>query len=489
MEIPIQLQNPEFRFLLLQKGQKIPTADMKNWQNDNFQFDNFKFIQRLRLGYNYAIIGGYGNLVLGDGDTKEISDIFETKFPETFTVKTGSHEEYKKHYYFISDKPIKPIRLSKEKIGDLGDIRSVGQYVVAPNSVHPSGNEYKVIKDIPIAHITEEQIRETFKEFIDPKDNTEFKEFPIITAKRSSDYIRECRVPDYCINNKLKGETSKNWKLFPYIVDILWNREVSQSVYETIIKRQGHEVGAIGGWIKLVREGRLAKSSCEKMRDYLNRFHPELVGSICGDCKLYVKKNPAKIFTNRKFQAEEFEKLQPLFYDRAGNWWLWDNEEKYWKLSDEIDILNMVDDNTGMNTINSKEKNEILNSLKQIGRKNIPKKTKRTWIQFKNRIFDIETFEEFEATHEYFITNPIPWNRIDNQDTPIIDKLFTEWVGEDYKQTLYEIIAYCLLPDYNIHRIFCFVGEGLNGKTSFLKLLKKFLGVNNITSTELDTLL
>ena len=53
----------------------------------------------------------------------------------------------------------------------------------------------------------------------------------------------------------------------------------------------------------------------------------------------------------------------------------------------------------------------------------------------------------------------------------------------------YEILAYSLLPDYPIHRIFCFIGGGMNGKSCFLNLLRKFIGGYNCCSTELDTLL
>jgi putative DNA primase/helicase len=70
-----------------------------------------------------------------------------------------------------------------------------------------------------------------------------------------------------------------------------------------------------------------------------------------------------------------------------------------------------------------------------------------------------------------------------------MDRIFEEWVGKDYVQTLYEILAYCLIPDYPIHRLFCLIGSGMNGKSCFLRLLKKFIGNDNITSTELDTLL
>jgi len=70
-----------------------------------------------------------------------------------------------------------------------------------------------------------------------------------------------------------------------------------------------------------------------------------------------------------------------------------------------------------------------------------------------------------------------------------MDRIFEEWVGKDYVKTLYEIIAYCLLPDYPINRLFCFVGSGMNGKSKFLELVRRFVGANNVCSTELDTLI
>ena len=204
----------------------------------------------------------------------------------------------------------------------------------------------------------------------------------------------------------------------------------------------------------------------------------------------YTFKKASNIF-NREGQVETFQKIQPLFYDRSGLWWLWNKDKFCWELTDEIDILNMIRDTTGEDTISSKNRTEILNALKQEGRKNIPEPTKQTWIQFKDTIVDVISGERFAATSKYFVTNPIPWklHKENFESTPVMDKIFEEWVGEKYKNTLYEIIAYCLLSNYPIHRLFCFIGEGLNGKSKFLELLRNFIGNNNCCSTELDTLL
>ena len=189
--------------------------------------------------------------------------------------------------------------------------------------------------------------------------------------------------------------------------------------------------------------------------------------------------------------AEQLWKIKPYFYDNTRIWWLWDNEKKYWKIVDDKDILIMVSKSSPANTINSKEKNEILEALQQYGRQKIPQKIKSTWIQFHDEIVDIETGKTFKATPKYFVTNPIPWRLHPEkfEETPVMDKIFKEWVGKNYVQTLYEILAYCVLPDYPINRTFCLIGSGMNGKTKFLELLRKFIGEQNVCSTELDTLL
>ena len=219
---------------------------------------------------------------------------------------------------------------------------------------------------------------------------------------------------------------------------------------------------------------------------------PENFNKIKGKPKVQNKmeEEPADIF-GRLGQAKNFISKQPIFYDRNGIWWLWNIENKFWEISDEVDILNHITEKLSLDTISSKSRTEILNSLKQIGRLNTPKPIKVTWIQFKDLIVDVESGEEFIATPDYFVTNPIPHklNEDKFEETPEMDRIFEEWVGKDNVKILYEILAYSLIPDYPIHRLFCFIGGGMNGKSCFLRLLRKFVGEKNVCSTELDSLL
>ena len=72
---------------------------------------------------------------------------------------------------------------------------------------------------------------------------------------------------------------------------------------------------------------------------------------------------------------------------------------------------------------------------------------------------------------------------------PRIHKAFIEWVGEDYAKLQYEKIGYCFYPDMPLHIAFMEVGDGSNGKSTFLKLVKLTLGSENVVSIPLQDLL
>jgi putative DNA primase/helicase len=201
-------------------------------------------------------------------------------------------------------------------------------------------------------------------------------------------------------------------------------------------------------------------------------------------------KKAINLFIDKRDLAKQFMLIQPIHYDKNKVWWLWNKEECKWVLTDETDMLNLVESVSSANTISTKDRVEIIESLKQVGRRLKPKQIEKTWIQFKDTIIDWKNNNQFKATPEYFVTNPLPYTLDINgsEDTPIIDKIFIEWVGESHKKTLYEILAYCMLMDYPLNKIFAFVGAGSNGKTTYLKLLRKFIGENNVCSTELDRL-
>ena len=131
IQIPKQLQKPEFRFVLLLSKDKIPFEP--NWQNNGYRFDDKDLLNHLRNGGNYGIIGGYGKLIIIDIDDKELADNLSKKV-NTYSVRTGSGG---KHFYMISD--WKDNKVLKDK---KGEIRAMNYQVVGPTCIHPNGNTY-----------------------------------------------------------------------------------------------------------------------------------------------------------------------------------------------------------------------------------------------------------------------------------------------------------------------------------------------------------
>jgi len=194
--------------------------------------------------------------------------------------------------------------------------------------------------------------------------------------------------------------------------------------------------------------------------------------------------------TNYIHNVEIFYAKQPFFYDKSKIFWFWNTKEFRWEIVDETDIMNEIDDALGFGgeTVTQKIKGSYMEAFKRVGRKNQPEEAPLRWIQFKDKAFSLRSGKIHNITPDYFFTNPIPWKLGESSETPTMDKLFKEWVGEQYVNDLYEILAYCCYRDYPIQTLLCLYGFGRNGKSSYLKILDKFIGEGNITSTELDLL-
>lgn len=193
-------------------------------------------------------------------------------------------------------------------------------------------------------------------------------------------------------------------------------------------------------------------------------------------------------FTDKLILAEKLIEVVPIYYDNSGLFWLWDLIEYRWKMVDETEVYNVVDKACEVNIVNPKERQEILNAIKLVGRRNKPKEVGKKHIQFSREVVDLETGERYPASPKFFCTNPIPFRLGKTTDTPNFDRLFKEWVGEKEVITLYELLAYCLIPDYPIERIFCLHGSGSNGKSCFLKIISNLIGRYNICTTSLELL-
>ena len=97
---------------------------------------------------NIGVACGESNLIVLDFDNGSLPEGFE--FPETFTVKTsrGLHL-----YYWGKCRTADMYDASGRHIGE---IKSIGGYILAAGSVHPNGPIYTAVKDVDVADAPKE---------------------------------------------------------------------------------------------------------------------------------------------------------------------------------------------------------------------------------------------------------------------------------------------------------------------------------------------
>lgn len=459
-KIPKQLRQVGFRFCKLawkpdEKGicGKIPCET--HWQDTkNYAWDDPRLQEWLAAGNNIGVCTGYKMLFVPDIDSQEIYDKVKDKLPKTFMVKSGGRG-LPHYYYFLDDVDEVPNR----KEGKV-DLRGLGGQVVCAGSVlkRPEGSiigEYTILEDYPIQHISWLKIKEIFEIDTVEKGKQAKEKDTSRSGKEWGELLRLIRRSQKTTEGLDKDSIFKQMELFSK-----W-KDGTESYRELT-------------WQKAMQH--LVELSLKKEEEE----------------KAYKVDEGINLFTDNKLElARRFWQVQPFFYDESQLFWLWNHETKSWDIIDEIKLIDMM--SRGLNTEGESVKGkfwaETTRALKIIGRRKQPKPLSKEWIQFKNCVVNINTGEEQEPAPEYFLVNPIPWKLNEHSETPTIDRLFDEWVGEDYKKTLYEVIAYCTYTDYPIHTIVALIGKGRNGKSSFLNLVKKFLGLKNVASTKLETLL
>ena len=145
VKIPSQLKDG--RFILVRPKQK--NAFQSGWNRSaNYAYDDPDLLQHLENGGNYGVLSWKGVCVM-DIDNGELFKSNKIWLPASFSVKRGTNSG---HYYFTcSDCPDD----KRDKyILTFGDVRLGGNfYTVGPNSIHPSGDIYKVHEDIPLTDI------------------------------------------------------------------------------------------------------------------------------------------------------------------------------------------------------------------------------------------------------------------------------------------------------------------------------------------------
>lgn len=217
-----------------------------------------------------------------------------------------------------------------------------------------------------------------------------------------------------------------------------------------------------------------------------------------------------------KIISNVFNKV-PMVYDK-GVLHVWSEKNKCYEVKEHDYTIDYVFDNTyyvyDKPICHSETRGIIHRAIHQAATRYFHEKLvhpKKDWISFKDCVIDIKTGDVISKdVKKYFMHNTLPFeilpeNEIVNNifeyydinklNTEKIDKFFEDWITNKNKseeenkkniQLLHEITAYTFYPGYPYSRIFCLLGSGRNGKSTYMDLLVKLIGDHNFTSKKIN---
>lgn len=188
--------------------------------------------------------------------------------------------------------------------------------------------------------------------------------------------------------------------------------------------------------------------------------------------------------------------LAELIYHELGYHFLttYDNEEiysyngGYFESNGSQVIKDMVEQFLGDYT-KEHYKNEIVGYIRD---KNYKKRkifeTNIDLLNLKNGVYNLKTRKFTEHKPDYYFLNEIPVEYKPKTKMKIGKKFFKDVVAAADIPLLQEIFGYCLYRSYFIQKAFMFIGDGRNGKSTVLSLLKTMLGKENVSGVALQDL-
>ena len=203
------------------------------------------------------------------------------------------------------------------------------------------------------------------------------------------------------------------------------------------------------------------------------------------------------ILRDEAFQKPVFFKKGTLLHDKFAEYLK--NEENIIKINgilhiykDGIYTFDQVEIEKAMikyiSILKRSQRNEVLSYLELIAEEK--ELSNVDYIVLENGLYNIKTDKLIDFTPDYIAKNKIPVNYNHEAYNKSMDKTLNKIACNDkqLRQLLEEMIGYTLLRRNELGKCFILVGQGSNGKSTLLDVIKYFLGDDNISSISLEEL-
>jgi P4 family phage/plasmid primase-like protien len=519
--IPPHLQNPDFRFILVQAQDKRPMENfwecqtLKDAQNkwesqklsadkskreyrkepprkiSQYTHDNPQLQNHIQDGGNYGIVCGIGGLIVADID-REIPNL---EVPNTLTIETPSGG---KHYYLICHEIKKKQILEVDKIhyGEIqagGNTQIIGPGCNAKSKITGNIQPYKIINDAPIAEINYDELRDIFGAYF--KKQTEKRngkqlfidnrfDLPIDRVislsgfrQNGSEHQGVHPVHGSKTRNNFTVNTQKNlWHCFRH--------ECGGGVLELI----GMVEGIIGCGDKLNKEQYNLVVKLGEEKYGMQRKTPETKTDLKLTVMTYIAQGKDDEATEIMVQdILSRHHIYTVRDDKAPEIWIYNEgiytpHGKTYIIEECRDILGQAFNKFLMNKVVDKIiADTYIDTLEFFQSKT------GDWICVKNGQFNPLTRElkDFNPDDIHFTKLPVDYNP--QATCPNIKKHFKEITSnESNVRILEEVGGWFLLNEYKPERAVMLSGHGRNGKGKTIMMWKEFLGIENVATIPLQ---
>jgi P4 family phage/plasmid primase-like protien len=466
------------------------------WQEHPYGADDAEMQSWLVAGGNYGVVCGEG-IIEVDLDEEEMQDRFEAKI-ETFTVKSGRTKSEGRHYYCRSDVTENGTLLDNEG-RNLGNVQAHHKYVVGPGCNHNSGDSYRILKDVSLAWVPKKDLEEIFGEHLkwsgksqqaNAEEAQEEKELidyeiPIREIIPNFEELRQVNNDEFQGSHPLHGSSTgqnfcvnvaKNcWHCFRCNSGggpLMW-----LAVQDGLIRCDQSQKGVLRSalFLKTLELAKKQGYDVELPED--EEIDPDVAKYFEGKPPSFV---PAYLAEDimKKFHYVTRESDEIIF--------LYHPERGVYTPNGEAHIKRQTKKALGKHLRRNRQ-SEVINYIVCSTLQHI-EETPPNLIALKNGIFDLKTklLKPFDPS--YFILNGLPIVYNPKADCPETKKFIAEVVHPEDVQVLQEISGYSLWRAYPLHKAIMLVGEGANGKSTFLELLRTMLGRENVSTIPLHDL-
>lgn len=446
-----------YRFITLGKitydkqGKKLIAGFAPSWQKNNFNFEQMK----KKTFTNYGVVGDSHNIIIDIDKGKGFEEMKELtrKLPETFTDSTPSGGL---HLFYYSLDEIKGARFGN----NAGEIRAEGMMVIGPQSKMEEGKQWTTVKNIPIATITQKQIDEVFGKWLTYVETTYVDVKP-----KEPDTSRSAQEYWHLVKLIKKGRNKEEiWKKMQ--VYAKWS-ETGEAYKEHQYKKAG---GKVKEGIEKTAEKLSANATAnvEILTLLLSKKRGEATEELV---KEFLQKN--KVYTTRDDERSEVWIYEQGIYVPQGR--------SYIREHCRQQLGGAYTGALGAEVIGKVEVDTFINQQEFFENKYIEQ------IAVENGILNVITEELTPFTPDKIFFNKLPMEYNPQATCPTIKKhLETVLKSKEDVTVMEELFGSVLYKDYFIEKATMLTGEGRNGKSKTLDLIKRFLGVENCSSIPLQ---